>query len=307
MDRLLHYEISKKLGEGKNSETFLALDTGLQRPVVIKKFLRRKFTQDEIGKFNVSRKVIEEIGLAGLGVCYSIEEIDSVFYLMREYVEGYSIRQLAQMRRMSYSRTIKVAIQISKLLQQLHSRDQLHLNITSGNIFENLESGIKLLDHSLAPTFEQISSGRVAADDLIFLAPEQVEGKVPDVQTDFYSLGIVIYEALTGQLPFAPTNRESLRQAILAGEADLTIEELKAHPPEINLLLKRLLALRPSERFSSASELLATLEEMSQFHAHDTGRPPEATPPDQSRKWLGIGILFMLLLIFWLVLTTVYR
>ncbi|UCC43687.1 MAG: serine/threonine protein kinase [Candidatus Zixiibacteriota bacterium] len=307
MKNLLHYQILKTLGRGKHGETFMAIDTGLQRPVAIKHLhtplpggkFRERF-QDDMQR-------ITALNQPTIAAFYSIEDIEGEQYLIREYIEGHTVAELARSRRLTFDRVLRLLIDAARALQSLHGHDSAHLNITPTNFFVTRDGSGRLADAGLAYGVTRRIDDDSKARDLVYLAPEQIMGIDVDGQTDFYSLGVVMYEMLTGRPMYEANSREQLTRSIRHESISLEADELSAVPGEARLVLERMLARDPADRFASASELLITLNEMASFHVSEMRAELTSTSRRDPRWYILLTVLAALLMILWLVVTTVYR
>jgi serine/threonine protein kinase len=305
MEKLLHYDIAEKLGEGKHGEVYQALDSGLSRVVAIKVFRppllvgkeRDQFLEDMVRLIEFDDEVICRY--------YGLEDIDGAQYLIREYVDGTTVRELAARQPFPFESVLALACDVVQSLQRAHNRGVLHLNITSTNLFVTNRGKARLVDFDLPfgePGFDfKLADPR----DLTYLAPEQIQGHRVDRQTDFYGLGVVIYEMLTGRLPFAVDDTATTMERILHEPPELERRQLVSLPNEARLLLKRLLAKNPSDRFASVNGLLTTLEEMEVFESRDPRKRHRPYRGDSARGYFWIAIVMAALLIFWIVVTAV--
>ena len=289
MDRVLHYEIAEKLGEGKNGAAWSAVDTGLQRAVVVKELNRpdtaRAEWRDDFRLLMERFNNLDDIRIARF---YSLEESEGRRYLVREYVEGQTAGDLARTAPVDYHRWLSIALELARIVKLIHDSGLFHGNITSSNILTDPKGGLKLVDAGLTAAEPQ----RLTAEQSVFLAPELFKGGDNSPQSELFALGAVLYHLLTGQLPRTPVATSFER-----------FSELEV-PGLARLLLGRLLASTPEERFGSADELIMTLQGMMSLGVEpvETGEAKKWSPTP--RQWLMISILVLLLIILWLVITS---
>jgi len=301
VQKLLHYHISRKLGEGKHGEVSLGWDSGLDRVVAIKCLSRGLIPDNLREQFLNDMQRLARLNDPHIGVFYSLELIDSQQYIVREYIEGDTIKDLVRAGLFEYERFLALGCQLTGTLQRMHEAGLFHLNITSQNVFVTRSGQAKLLDFGLPFDKARSAVTEVCHGDLVYLAPEQISGDQVDERTDMYSLGIVFYEMLTGKLPFPTDERSALKRAILDGCPDFTSQEARAIPSEATLLLKKLLAGNPDDRFASTAGLHVTLEEMLSFRHEDRHFPTRAEPARTPRQYLILAVLVVLLLVVWIV------
>ncbi len=298
MTSLLHFDITEKLGEGKNGEAFLALDSGLQRVFVLK-LLDPDRAQDEVwlSAFRAQIDTLAKIEDSVLAEVYSVEQDGDKRFVVREFVEGVSIGKLVSKRAHDYRSILVVAISLAEALRNLHDRDIFHGNLTSENVIISSKGGVKLTDCGLA----------VAGKDIAFVAPEILQGETETEQSDLYSLGAVLYHSLVGVPVFADDDPAKLREMILTESVSFDEAPANLIPSDARLLIGKLLSKTPADRFGSVEELLITLREIKALGlaaAEVSELPHSKYSP---RQYLLISILAALLVIFWLVVSSLER
>jgi eukaryotic-like serine/threonine-protein kinase len=289
-ERILHYDITEHLGEGPHGESYRARDRRQDREVVLKLIIRSVFSQDAtIEAFKTSITRLKTITHPHLAVLYAVEETDDAIVVTHEYVEGASMGELLQRGPFLYEAFLDHAIQITEGLHALHAEGLIHGHISTDNVMIDHEGNIKLVDFglpALGPAYVEDESSEMQRT-AVFSADQTIVP--PDADADFFALGGLFYEMLTGRAPFSDEGENST-----AGLAVL--------PPEVQLLVEKLLTTDKSEQFSGMDELLVTLREMKQFVEH----PPEIEGEKHfsPRFYLTISILAFLLIILWWVVTT---
>lgn len=305
MERILHYDISRQLGQGKNGPTYLAYDTGLQRPVVIKLLDSRPgVTQEWVEEFDHRTEPWLHLREAAFAHYLSVENVDSRWCVIRDYVDGQSLAELAGDSGLDYAKVLRVALAAAEALRGAHDRGLVHENITPSNIILEPGGEVRIVDHCLGPDTADIASGRLPAEDLVCLAPERFKGQVNTHLGDLYSLGVSLYRAFTGRYPWPLDNPSDLPACILEHPADLDSIPSGSRGEVARLLLAKMLAAEPSERFASAESLQTTLKGIL---ALDTGEIEviEEKRGFTSRQYLTVSVLVLLLIILWLIITTV--
>ncbi len=307
MKKLLHYDITKKLGEGKHGEVNLAWDSGLDRIVAIKDINKALVADEDREQFLDDMNALSRLNDTHIAVFYSLELVNGRQYIIREYIEGDTIKELIRTQPLTYDRFLALARQLVETLQHTHGHGLLHLNITSQNVFVTSKGQTKLVDFRLPLRTSPEAADEIKPSDLVYLAPEQFRSDQADQRTDLYSLGVVFYEMLTGRVPFPTDGPAAAKQAILDGQPDLTRDEVRALPSEAQLLLKKLLARDPDDRFSGTTGLLATLKGMQSFQQQENRSPYGVSYSGSARLYLLLAVLMALLLVLWFVVTTLYK
>jgi len=304
MKKILHYDVGEKLGEGKNGSTYLAWDPGLDRVVAIKTIERGPMCDETRQMAYTSEAArVNKIGSDRLARFYSLENVDDRPVVIREYVQGQSIRQLAAERPVDFGLFLKIAVETTKGLMDLQARDMIHGNITSNNIIFAKAGLIKLVDANLEVAY----GSTMAAEDLIYLAPELLSGGEVDRRSDMYSLGVVLYHLLTGNLPYVNTDAATLKRRILSGRDLFATNESDRFPGDARLLIETLMAVDPGERFDGADSLLLTLREMIHFNREQTEVVIEKRTKWRPRQYLGVSLLVLLFIILWFVVAVYNR
>jgi serine/threonine protein kinase len=294
MDRILQYEIAQKLGEGKNGEAYLALDSGLQRAVVVKTFKE----DSRIGEENRRSAFLElmerfrALNSPGIARFYSLEQTESCWIAVREYIEGQTIAELIRPEPLAYKRWLETALQLARTLKVVHDAGLVHGNITAANVFVTSDKSISLTDYA----FGAVWTGCGDRAGNVYLAPELVGKNECTVAGDLYSLGVVLFVLLTGRVP--EQSEEKIAEACFDGLSEASV------PGVARLLLNRMMAPDPIDRFGSVDELILTLQGMISLGAEpeavETRRKWHPTP----RQYLMLALLFLLLIILWLAITS---
>jgi len=304
MKKILHYDVGEKLGEGKNGPTYLAWDSGLERAVVIK-MLDRGPARDEAWRAAYTDEIVRvnRIGSDRLANFYSLESVDGKPAIIREYVQGLSVKQLAADAAVDFEQFLKIAIEATRGLMDLQARHMIHRNITSSNIIYAKEGLVKLVDYRL----DAVGTSAMSAEDLTFLAPERLTGGESSHLSDLYSLGSALYHLLTGHLPYAMVDSASLREHILSGEGLFSDVKSDRFPGDARLLVETMMAVNPGERFGGADEVLLTLREMLHFAAEKSEYMAEERGRWTSRQYLTVSLVVLFIVIIWFLVTLFNR
>ncbi|MCU0242562.1 MAG: protein kinase [Vicinamibacteria bacterium] len=266
-----HYVILDRLGRGGMGEVFSAKDTRLDRTVALK-VLPPEMVHDpeRMQRFSREAKTLAALSHPNIVTIFSIEEIDEWHVLVMELVAGQTLRGAIAKEGLGLARLLEIAESLAEALAAAHERGVTHRDLKPENIMLTDSGRLKVLDFGLAKiTTEQQFSGApdhstLTRDGVIlgtvpYMSPEQAQGKPIDQRSDVFSLGIIIYELLTGQRPFQGGNLAELISSILR-DAPRSISTLRPQtPPALKLIIKRCLEKAPKDRFQSAGELHAAL------------------------------------------------
>ena len=260
---ILHYEILEKLGQGGMGVVYKAFDTTLDRPVALK-FLPEQPAPDAQTK----RRLLAEARAASVldhpNVCpiHSVEETpDGRAFICMAWCEGESLRQRLDRGVPALDEALDIAIQVGKGLEAAHEHGIIHRDIKPSNIMVSPKGQVRITDFGLARIERATKSTRGdAAGTVQYMSPEQVRGGKIDRRTDIWSLGVVLYELLSGRLPFEGEYEASVLYAIVNEAAAPAVRFNEAVPAELERILARALEKDVSLRYATIAEMVADLE-----------------------------------------------
>jgi serine/threonine protein kinase len=278
---LNHYVIESKLGQGGMGVVYRARDSRLGRFVALKVLAaevtadaerRRRFIREAQSAAAVTHPAIAQV--------YDVDEVDGVIFIAMEFVEGKTVRQLVAGRELDMLGAMDVAIQVGGGLAKAHEAGIVHRDIKSDNVMVTPEGHAKLLDFGLAKLVEPEPSSDTAAEmatrgmttaptqagmvlgTLAYMSPEQARGQAVDARSDIFSLGVMLYEMSTGQMPFAGASPIDTMHAIAFDEARPVTEIRPGLPPDLQRVVARCLRKQPEDRYQSARDLVDDLRRL---------------------------------------------
>ena len=274
--RFEHYELvmgedgkPAELGRGAMGVTFKAFDVDLQCPVALK-VISQRYLGDESVRLRFLREARAAARLRNSNVASVLHlgRTGSSYFYAMEFVAGETLERLIQESgRLEVKLALEIATQVAAGLAAVHKQNLVHRDIKPGNIMVSLEDGgavsAKIIDLGLAKAGNEpggqsaISTPGTFVGTPEFASPEQFAGVGVDIRSDLYSLGVTLWEMLTGRVPFRGTPAEVMYQH---QHAPLPLEQLKGFSPSVVALLEVLLAKDPAHRFQSPGELLKALE-----------------------------------------------
>jgi serine/threonine protein kinase len=310
VEKIGPHSIIEKLGEGPNGEVFKAWDEGQQRTIAIKR-LRPELTQKSSFQTQSLKAIelIREIDSPHIGTITSIGEINGQVVMTGDYVDGSTLDEVA-VKLIDNTRFLFLAEKMVAGLKEIHDQKLVHGNLKPSNIMIGDDDSVRLIDYGFPVHFdlEQLPDGEMGDGSLQYLAPEILNGEPPTRATDLYSLGVMLYFLASGHLPFGTKTNRQMINAILFTSPDFKQLEKRGLPGDTILLIEKLLAKKPHDRFVSAGELLITLNEMTRFNKEMKGKTdPPIRRKLSPRSYLVVSAITVVLILLWDVVSTSLR
>jgi len=261
------YEIVAMIGTGGMGTVYRARDLELDEEVAIKT-LRPELMMDEtlLERFKSEIRLARRISHRNVVRTHDFGEWRGVSYLTMEYVEGLTVRDLIQARGpLQAPSALAIATQLAESLTVAHEQGVVHRDIKPQNLLLDANGVLKVMDFGIARLAESTSALTVAGLIIgtpAYMAPEQLLAETADARSDLYAMGVVLYECLTGQLPFDAPTPVSLVAKVLSEDPTPPTSLTPDIPPALSALVLRLLAKRPEDRVQSASELAGLLRQI---------------------------------------------
>jgi serine/threonine protein kinase/Tfp pilus assembly protein PilF len=259
-----HYKILEKLGEGGMGVVYKAEDTKLHRIVALK-FLPPEFTRDKEAKKRFIQEAQAASSLQHHNVCtiHDIDETDNKqIFICMDYYEGETLKEKIRKGFLNTEEVINIAIQIAEGLQSAHERGIIHRDIKPANIFITKNEEIKILDFGLAKLSKQSAITKVGltVGTMAYMSPEQARGDDINFQTDIWSIAVVLFEMLTGELPFKGDYEQAILYSILNEEPDSVSRILNDIPANLEFVIHKALQKNRKKRYESLNEMLDDLQ-----------------------------------------------
>lgn len=258
------YEIGDKIGAGGMAIVYKAKDTLLNRTVAIK-VLREQFVSDEafIRRFRREAQSAASLSHQNIVSIYDVGKDGNEEYIVMEYVKGQTLKEIIRNRApFSAENAIYIIRQIAEALAHAHANHIIHRDIKPQNILVTDDGRIKVTDFGIA---RAVSAATLTnTGDIVgsvhYLSPEQAKGAQTNEQSDLYSLGIILYELLTGKVPFDGDTPISIALKHIQEQPELPSKIVPSIAPELDAVVMKSLAKSVEDRYQSASELLDDLE-----------------------------------------------
>ncbi len=273
-----HYRMISKIGAGGMGEVYLAQDTRLDRKVAIK-FLHEEFSKDadKLGRFIQEAKAASALNHPNILTVYEIGEVDGKNYIATELIDGETLREyLSHKESLPLNTILKIGVQAAEALSAAHQAGIIHRDVKPENIMLRKDGYAKVLDFGLAKLSEPeaVATESAGSEDatrvqvnttpgmvmgtVSYMSPEQARGKETDVRTDIWSLGVVLYEMLSGKVPFTGETINHTIVSILEKEPLL----LGNVPAELQRIVRKSLTKDMEMRYQSARDLLIDLKNL---------------------------------------------
>ena len=292
------YRIVRRLGAGGVSEVYLAEDSRLARPVAVKLLAPCwAADHDSLQRFRQEALAASALNHPNILTIYEIDEWHGRDFIVTEFVDGLTLREYLDAKKPPISVSLEIALQIASALAVAHSANIIHCDIKPENIMVRPDGLVKILDFGIAscgnPAFATVSghgsrtTQGVVIGTAAYMSPEQARGQTVDGSTDIWSLGVVLYEMITGRLPFSGATHADRIAAILECEPEPLAKARPDAPAELERMISRALAKDRSVRYRDivafAEDLRTLREELRE------GRPRAVRSP--RRMLAGSAVL----------------
>ena len=281
------YEILEIIGTGGMAVVYKALDHRLNRLVAVK-ILKDEFSRNEEfrRRFQAESQAVAMVSHPNIVGVYDVSRTDELDYIVMELIEGITLKQYLERKgNLNWRETLHFSIQIAKALEHAHSRGIVHRDIKPHNIMILKDGSIKVADFGIARIGSaQNTLTREALGSVHYISPEQAKGARVDNRSDLYSLGVVMYEMLTGRTPYDGDTPVSVAIQHINGNARCPSELMTGIPLGLEQITMHAMSANPDTRYASATDMLRDMEEFRKnptitFHFNGAASQPEAAAP----------------------------
>jgi serine/threonine protein kinase/tetratricopeptide (TPR) repeat protein len=286
-ETLSHYQIGKKLGAGGMGEVYKAVDTKLGRTVVVK-VLPAELTSNEacLKRFAREARLASSLDHPNICTIFDLDQAAGIHFIAMQYVEGRNVRQIVNGRPLQLESALSIAIQVAAALAAAHARGIIHRDVKSGNVMVTDSGAVKVLDFGLAKLLDEgdararnihqteLTEIGVPYGTATHAAPEQARGDPVDARADVFSMGVLLYEMLTGKWPFRGKTVIDVRHAVLHDTPEPLATARPGLPERLQTILDRAMAKEPRDRYQKMAELRDDLKAVLR---ESTGGGAEAT------------------------------
>jgi Tol biopolymer transport system component len=280
------YQVLERLGAGGMGEVYRARDTRIDRIVAIKVLIGEHSESAELReRFEREARAISRLSHPGICTLHDLGEDGGAHFLVMEYIEGETLARRLDKGALPLGEVLRIGGEVARALAAAHRMGVIHRDLKPGNVMLT-RSGVKLLDFGLAklhaashgvdpgqiPTEvgELTRTGQVMGT-LLYMSPEQVEGREADARSDIFALGAMLYEMATGTRPFGGASRASVMAAVLQSEPVPVTTRVPGLPAQLDRLVRGCLEKDPDERWQSAADVGKQLQALA-----EAGQPARA-------------------------------
>lgn len=257
------YELQEVIGEGGMAVVYKAMDNRLNRLVAVK-IMRDEMAADEEFKrrFCAESQAVAMLSHSNIVAVYDVSQSEEREYIVMELIEGITLKQYLEKKgAIGWRETVHFSKQIARALAHAHERCIIHRDIKPQNIMLLRDGTIKVADFGIAALEnEATESNGQAIGSIHYIAPEQAKGELPNARSDVYSLGIVMYEMLTGKQPYTGETIAEIAFKHIEANPVPPHEIVSDFPPELETIIMKAMNPNVSDRYGSAEELLSDLD-----------------------------------------------
>ena len=256
------YRVEEFLGRGGMGVVYRARDLQLGRPVALK-FVSHGTSSDGASRARLLREAQAAAGLNHPNICtiYAVGESEGQLFIAMEYLQGADVGTLVRRGALPWEQAVSICRHTGLALAEAHAKHIFHRDVKSANIFLTRQAVTKLLDFGLARSAVDPDATQTMAwvGTLSYMSPEQIEKGVGDARSDIWSLGVVLYEMLTGTLPFGGKEQSAIRSILIDEPAGIGTL-LRGTTPALDQIVTRALQKDPEKRYADVSQMIVDLE-----------------------------------------------
>ena len=215
-------------------------------------------------RFDIEAKAAADLNHPNIATIHAIEELDEETFIVMEYIDGIELKDKITAKKLQLRDVLKISIQIAEGLQAAHEKSVVHRDIKSTNIMLTTKGKVKIMDFGLAKVGQgiQLTKEQSTLGTAPYMSPEQIHGDEIDQKSDIWSFGVVMYEMLTGQLPFKGDYEQAVTYAIVNEDPDPISEVRSDLPPDLETIINKCLQKNPENRYQHVDDILVDLRKI---------------------------------------------
>jgi serine/threonine protein kinase/tetratricopeptide (TPR) repeat protein len=260
---LSHYRIVKRLGEGGMGVVYLAEDTKLGRRTALK-LLPAEWIRNSQARTRFLHEAQTAAALNHPNICtiYEVDEVGGLVFLAMEHIEGESLRSTIERGPMKIAEVIATSLEVGQGLSAAHAQGIVHRDVKPGNVMLTSDGRAKVLDFglALAPERTRLTAEGKTTGTVSYMSPEQSRGEAVDHRTDIWSLGVMVYEMLTGVRPFAGDHEQAVIRSIVNDRPEPPTGLRTGIPLELERIIIKAMAKSPGDRYQHVDDMLVDLK-----------------------------------------------
>ncbi len=290
-----HYRILSKLGEGGMGVVYKAEDLKLHRFVALKFLPPHVSDEDAAQRFVNEAHAVSALDHPNICAIYEIDQTpEGQMFIVMPCYEGASLQAIVKQGPLDLGRAVEIARQAAKGLAKAHERGIIHRDIKPGNILVTSDGLSKIVDFGLAKlaTQTRLTRAGTTVGTVMYMSPEQARGEETDQRSDIWSLGVVLYEMVTGRPPFRGDHEQAIIYSILNTPAESIGRLMPGAPRELERITAKALAKSPADRYQRMSEFAADLDLLKDTLQKEAKAQTAPSPrASKARIWVGLGVV----------------
>ena len=265
-ETISHYKILEKLGEGGMGVVYKAQNTKLKRIVALKFLTPQALTsEEEKTQFVREAQIVSTLDHPNIAKIYEIGEAEGEYFICMAYLEGKSLKEVIKDRTIPMRAILEIAIKIGEGLTAAHKKGIIHGNMKSNNVMLTKEGGIKIMNFGLPKLKGGVDLTKTKTTtwgEVQYVSPEQAQGDSIDARTDIFSFGVVLYEMITGQLPFRGKDEAAIIHSIINDDPEPLTKYKREVPEQLQKIVDKLLEKDTKLRPQTMDEVLIDLKRL---------------------------------------------
>lgn len=300
-----HYRIEEKLGEGGMGVVYRARDLSLNRAVAIKFISSEVADAERRERFQREAQTASSLNHPHILTVFEAGAIDGRQYLVTEYIEGFTLSKWSRQEKPPLHRIVELAIGIADALACAHQASIVHRDVKPENILVSRQGFAKLVDFGLARLLEgesgseeaTITQGATRPGAILgttaYMSPEQATGRLADERSDIFSFGVVLYELLAGERPFAGSSSVDLLHAIVHNLPRPLTDARIDVPLLLRIIVEKALEKDPADRYQSMREMVVDLKRVQRHRAAPAVEPEPKRPRKAWMAWTAAAVFVL--------------